>query len=1666
MLLFLAVALPWIQGLLAKCFLGISHFISSRVASASEFDLSVERSPQHEAERREMHEAIEAEDEDCVRKCLDAVPELKLWLHPDKDKSARYRAVEKKVIRIHGLLVSRGCGLKDVKESSCYKHLSRLERAEIRRQRYYTRECEKSYVYYLMSKSRILTGCDDREGRLEKVFEQLCSDELNRDVLKVAGTALHLEIQFDYNNANVQGMTGCSNGSTLGLTAFEEQRIYVCGNTEEPEVQGTLMHELSHMALALVYRNEGKPYYPGDIERERKYKAILNGIKQRRESLHDLIEKAFFENEEEELVVRVPHILAQYGSDDGSRVLERDVPELREFFKDAVIPDMQEYVRDYVQNGIPSIDAACIKNENSRLKKSFDIDKFNVEFENQLENSVWKNSLLHVVTGSELRLLEIMVHNTVKSSNQPYLFFGAHQMDSRLGDVLLDYKCAYVLVTVYPNNEVRKIIKLLGVVSCVTKTKVILLVEESDKENVITQVQQDAFFAKRHEVHSLPEASFENITNRCKDEIFKKSRVELQGEYVSALPEAMNSHTFLHSVDATAFLKLCESRNLILGPRLHELEETVKKYYVERVCRRAVQIDLKECKLNNNNEAFALLGCPRDYVAKLVPRGYEAKHAEELNRFEKFVELHKSSDYEALLRKHSYQGKLVHLLRFDGACNMLLWTKSSGGLSHLPMTGNDEYTVKALLNGEEKVAVVSGVPGMGKSVLASQLCEGIKNQKRERWVLYVDLPQRMAAVKIASPSLRYLADLCQVQKDGLEFTLFEESLNNRSPFEVAVILDAFDEVNAKCRECVLDLVSFLAEKNVYKVYIFTRTVFKSQVQDALHTVSYELVSFSDEDQVEFLAKYKEKRDESVTRNATVSQQLQTLYANLKKTNKTILGTPLLLRMMAELMNGEISESEEYSSLLKRVGISDDRNMYTVHLYRMFVEYMYLVHRIHKRKEDIILRTVQEDDDTPLPFYSIHGLLAMMCIFPRNILEVLLNEDDLEQLDPEGSFIQGVAKNTLKEGFVLRLNDGVPEFTHKTFAEFFSAHYLLEKTKIRRNPSFRNEVVSLYGKEDYEGVMVLFDGLASASFPLHSAVMNNDVSYFEQRVIQREDMLNVDVLRRTPLHVAALHADRTTFENLPMDDGVIKGDLFHSTPFRYLELLSWWDTYRAYIGMLSDSRPCQLDLCLKKPVLGVKLDILCARCSEEAVRHFDDILRKCETIDEKESSLVRSIFTAVICDLQGVLDVHLTYVSPRERTDTLDKETRGKLESRKARSSRCSAGSPVIRDLDSVRERYGETVLFYATSEAVCKMLLPYCDVGIVDESGNTMLHISAENRNLETTQFHLKHSSADVKNKLLQTPLHFSRNPEVVKLLLPLCASVNVLDYMEETPLDKCVKQLSCEAAKLLLLRSQLGDECHTRLNTTFYLACHYGSHYHVTLFLPHTTAHTCDSAYISWSLRAWKRCSRKDPIIGIPTLDAARDLFPHSLIDSPKWCLSSPLCVWALEGEREVLQTLWPYLRHGDPEHALGISSAGVSVQNVVDNQQEILCLKFLLLHLNVIAGNRYGRKLLHEVVVKKLLVTRAADYISYMKVLLPHVYLSEQDYIRSVQREGAHDIKEEDVVTLYRRWSSNNNNDVSHSDDADTKTAEGDRRTQLLIGAAEGDVDAVKSHLTHSSV
>ncbi|XP_064468107.1 uncharacterized protein LOC135378883 isoform X1 [Ornithodoros turicata] len=1248
-----SVASIIILGFLLLCYSRKRTVVGSTKASLSKTDEpptlqnepNVHEENEWEDTLRVMHKAIDERSHIQVQQCLRMLRHLRLWLHPDTGESAMHRAIKSNSFYIYGLLLSHECDFRSEKEWKCLRSLNRIQRSELQRQRLFVTKYDDSYVNHLKARTESQTNSQGFGKYVDKMFKALDNIELVRPILQVAATAHHLRIRFDFDRGDVQPMMGCRNSGNLGITDTAKDEVFIAANPKvsfdadrDAEVLGTLAHELCHFALHLVFRNGGIPYCCTDLERKRRYDDIIQGIRKKQEGLDKIIKLALDYATEEELIVRVPHVLALRGSPGkGDAILRGQTPELLEFYNELVTSDMANYIK----NACPSKDTENIKIENVRLQKADNTEKLNVTFTEPMKHQDLKDVPLLILTGPELLLLEILVHDALKSTGQPYLFFEASQWDDTLADVLTQNKCNFILLTCNDSRKLRTIFELLSEVSQVVGTRVILLVPRGHKDYFLAEEQQDAFFANSSffRVHMnrsfayIDKACFEKIAEKRK--VLSKSHILFQGaDYRPLIHDVISLDNFVNFIDAPAFLKLCQSKYIEVGPQLSKVAQDVNDYYVRR------------------RLTFGVRG--------------------------------------------------------------------------------EDYSEEYLWETQEKVVAVCGLPGTGKSALASRLSIQIKNIDVKNWVLHVYLPRRIGLVNLANGvrDFQQLAHLCNVEAIGPEFKLFEHCVQNDTPVKIVIIFDAFDEIKTECREYILALVKLLKKTNVSKICIMSRTVFKTTIGDAIEAEPMEMVPFTKEELVEFFRKYWRAHglcSESDDELELTARKTANAYTLSMWNGWTAWENPLLIRMIAELEHRSLFCREPVQSIEPTREI---RSMFEI--YKMFADYKYNVYTKEKllmESDPPTLAAEYESRKRKEEFYGKLGLLGASVIIEDQLREVL-TEEELEELKSKGDLMKDVADSVIGHGLVDGLSDGIPGFIHKTFAEYFAAHFLFRKIKNvgSDNPSLMASVSRMYGKDDYRQVMLFLDSFAAESLPVHFAIVTAGAS--AGSCITEENMYTRDEFDRIPLHYIAIRAHSSMLKVYFVDALLKPKDIFGMTPFMYADSLRHWHLLNKF---------CDRNM----------------GTSEE-----------CPTIREnvmKEKELKKSaLYEAVRLNLCALLDFILSNFC-RKRTD-----------------SQLGINLHLV-DVDTIRDEHEQTLLFFAESLNALQLLLAYCDSRVTDADGHITLSYRLEGNlyrellherkmsRLAILKFLCIHLHVDIPNNRGETPLRkivSARKAEYAKVLL------------------------------------------------------------------------------------------------------------------------------------------------------------------------------------------------------------------------------------------------------------------------------------------------------------
>lgn len=193
---------------------------------------------------------------------------------------------------------------------------------------------------------------------IEKAFEDLSDIEWIDPILKVVALAVDLKITFDFNMDSVAVMVPSKSQETKGICYPRNNEIKIgalglknvitdSGPSEAYfDVLGVMAHELTHNAMKIVYGNKCNPFCRNDNNTREEYIKVFKKTEENPEA--DLRMKTVFSAYEDvykhsELIVCVPHTLAQYSCDSKKRQkCQENSSELFDFFKEHTLKHVND----------------------------------------------------------------------------------------------------------------------------------------------------------------------------------------------------------------------------------------------------------------------------------------------------------------------------------------------------------------------------------------------------------------------------------------------------------------------------------------------------------------------------------------------------------------------------------------------------------------------------------------------------------------------------------------------------------------------------------------------------------------------------------------------------------------------------------------------------------------------------------------------------------------------------------------------------------------------------------------------------------------------------------------------------------------------------------------------------------------------------------------------------------------------------------------------------------------------------------------------------------------------------------------------------------------------------------------------------------------------------
>ena len=434
--------------------------------------------------------------------------------------------------------------------------------------------------------------------------------------------------------------------------------------------------------------------------------------------------------------------------------------------------------------------------------------------------------------------------------------------------------------------------------------------------------------------------------------------------------------------------------------------------------------------------------------------------------------------YNELIEKNTSNKIKIHYFDHSDATGYLRWIKSTGCVSKIKkhLVKNDKYALTykedEFCRQDERLMIITDDPGMGKTtVLDSLIDKSIK--KYQVYYVHVNLNN------FANELLEYRKNKTSIKKDFMSYLL--ENFLRTSKLtrleinlfklfsktgKLVILFDGLDEVIDYKQE-LIEMVRILDKNyNLKRIILTARNHLKNELEDEFGVITYRLIKFDQENQIEFLKKYWLKE---VKKYYEITDETETEMAKFAKTlvekfnqMNDFIGIPLQIRMLAEIFkeninNFVIQENQELNEIKQIIDLENIAQIYDRFLESKFDE-KYIFKDGH-----VIARDLDRYEEEKESYYEHHFEYSFQLIFKRCIKNTKMNE----------SANQKLMKRIRKFGIITQFYGNEPRFLHRSYAEFFIAKQIIAK-KLINDQEYKPELIQIFENEKYFSIRKFID----------------------------------------------------------------------------------------------------------------------------------------------------------------------------------------------------------------------------------------------------------------------------------------------------------------------------------------------------------------------------------------------------------------------------------------------------------------------------------------------------------------------------------------------------------------------------------------------------------------
>ncbi|PSN55856.1 hypothetical protein C0J52_02774 [Blattella germanica] len=767
---------------------------------------------------------------------------------------------------------------------------------------------------------------------------------------------------------------------------------------------------------------------------------------------------------------------------------------------------------------------------------------------------------------------------------------------------------------------------------------------------------------------------------------------------------------------------------------------------------------------------------------------------------------------------------------FQKSNGRLIWKHTKGDIQNVYQFLDEEnwrnYNPETLTDIEDKVVLIVGEPGMGKTTLMNQLAiqtewreSEVSSKHKSVWIVQVSLNEHCPFLKkikdgIEELDINTIIEFLQTNVLGLEIEMekqiFSQSIKKQG--NVVIIFDAYDEISAIYGEQVTKILIMLQNINKGRIYITSRCKERQNLEKSLTTLAFTLKPFNKGEQRKFLEnKWKLKYpniDEDVIKKF-VEKLLSLASRSICDRKKNFMGVPLQVMMLENVYENYIEKEADLPLVID-----------LLHLYERFVDNKLQILCTEKNKIDtsnpkmqrIWVKHRQE-------FMKNHKLSALVALFSEDALQTL------KDFSKPTEFLIDLERGIETSEIIEEVIDGKPYFIHQTFAEYFAAVWFSENFKLN-SIFYINHIL----RSNYDVLKNIFDRILVKGKDLHIAVLNNDIDSIKC-FLEEKHVNDLDKGYRTALHLAVCLGNSSYYnaddelnisyliyghtENVTDADHIveillksgadinIKDGILQCTALKYADL--YGSSFRT-LGLLLEHNANADELIETRKIfqgkknksniekhLEMAIQLGYAKLIGFMIDNGVDLTLSPYTVMVKKG-YTTIVHKSIFYGMYGIVDMLI--------------------------SRKC--------DLIDITDSDGNSALHLASKENTIKavefLIDRKCDINPINVDGNTPLHLAANSGNLDIVKYLVEHeANVEALNNEKYAAIHLAAHQgkfEVLKYLFykhgkQFCLKGN---NASTTPLHLAVRKRHMDIVKYLLLQDIDIDVCDAFGNSALHL--------------------------------------------------------------------------------------------------------------------------------------------------------------------------------------------------------------------------------------------------------